>query len=135
MRRLLRLLGAKERTDELVTRISRAFQAESINASPAPAEVELDERMVLVSASAALVAEVQAPIKGTRAALIAALKRLREQLVSGDGRSPSVRLRQIRRGRAFDLTDLERVSVGLAERVLEHVRARRAVVKTRLGAR
>jgi hypothetical protein len=57
-----------------------------------------------------------------RKRLTAAFTRLRDQLVNGDGRSPSIRLRNCRTGRSFDLFRLEGVSVGHAERVLAAIR-------------
>src|SRR5205085_5838254 len=51
-----------------------------------------------------------------------AIGRLRDKLVSGDGRSPSIRLYTARPGRAFDLFTLDELSVGLSERVLAQVR-------------
>ena len=127
LRRLLLLLGAEQRSEQHVEMITRAFQHQQINASPAPAAAGLDDRIVLTARAEPGVRAPPPPLTGSRAALAAALRRLREQLVSGDGRSPSVRLRQLRRGRAFDLAQLDRVSVGMAERVLEQIRARRSV--------
>ena len=128
LRRLLRLLGSDRRTDELVAKLTGAFTQHQISFTPPIADVGFDDRIVLVPASPAAVKPVAAPpLSGSRAALIGALRRLREQLVSGDGRSPSVRLRGLRRGRAFDLMALERVSVGMAERVMAQIRARKAV--------
>lgn len=129
LRRLLRLLGSEHRTNELVTRIATAFQRKGIEVSAELQSVPLDERLVL----AARVPERPVPSvrpaadSAGRGALIAALRRLREQLVSGDGRSPSVRLRQTRRGRAFDLMELDKISVGTAERLLAQVRASKPV--------
>jgi tellurite resistance protein/RecA/RadA recombinase len=125
LRRLLRLLGSERRTDALVTKISRAFQADGIQASVDPGEADLDQRMVLTARAPSAAPAGSAVIAGSRASLVAALRRLREQLVSGDGRSPSVRLRQLRRGRAFDLMALDRISIGMAERVLAQVCARK----------
>jgi len=56
-----------------------------------------------------------------------AVARLREKLVSGDGRSPSVRLSKIRPSSAFDLHSLEGVSVGMSERVVALLRDSRPV--------
>ncbi|HVV88664.1 MAG TPA: DUF4011 domain-containing protein, partial [Kofleriaceae bacterium] len=128
LRRMLRLLGSDRRDDDLIGRLVRTLVAQHISFTPALTDVGLDERVVLTPASAPPVRTSQAiAVSGSRAGLLAALRRLREQLVSGDGRSPSVRLRAVRRGRSFDLTALERVSVGLAERVMAQVRARKAV--------
>jgi hypothetical protein len=54
----------------------------------------------------------------TRDALLTALKHLRERLVSGDGRSPSVRLYRASTGKHFDLAQLDRVITGRSERVV-----------------
>jgi hypothetical protein len=58
-----------------------------------------------------------------RVRLVRALSRLRDQLVSGDGRSPSVRLRQTRTGRSVDLALLDVVSEGHGARTLALVEA------------
>lgn len=127
LRRLLLLLGTDQRSDQHVELITRAFQHQQIDASPMPSLAGLDDRIVLTPRAERGPRATPAPLTGSRAALAAALRRLREQLVSGDGRSPSVRLRQLRRGRAFDVAQLDRVSVGMAQRALEQIRARRAV--------
>jgi len=64
----------------------------------------------------------------TRDALITALKHLRERLVSGDGRSPSVRLYRASSGRHFDLAQLDRVIEGRSER-RSRVRTMRDIVR------
>jgi AAA domain/Protein of unknown function (DUF4011) len=128
LRRLLRLLGSEQRTDELLAKLDEAFTRHHIAVTPHLAEVSLDERLALLpSAPLPVKGAAAPPMSASRAALLEALRRLREQLVSGDGRSPSVRLRQVRRGRAFDLTALEKVSVGMAERVMAQLRARKPV--------
>ncbi|MDX2088369.1 MAG: AAA domain-containing protein [Kofleriaceae bacterium] len=127
LRRLLRLLGSEQRSEHHVSTITNAFRERRISARPSPESAGLDDRMVLVASAARGARITPAPLTGSRAALVEALRRLREQLVSGDGRSPAVRLRQLRKGRAFDLALLERVSIGSAERVLEQLRARRTV--------
>lgn len=53
----------------------------------------------------------------TRDALMGSLKHLRERLVSGDGRSPSIRLYRASTGRHFDLAALDRVISGRADRI------------------
>lgn len=127
LRRLLLLLGVDQRSDAHVELLTRAFRDQQIDASPTVATAGLDDRMVLTARSERGPRATPPPMTGSRAALAAALRRLREQLVSGDGRSPSVRLRQVRRGRAFDLAQLDRVSVGMAQRALEQIRASRIV--------
>ncbi len=53
----------------------------------------------------------------TRDALVVALKHLRERLVSGDGRSPSIRLYRTRSEKHFDLAQLDRAVAGRCERI------------------
>lgn len=129
LRRLLRLLGYDRRSPEAVARLAALLRAHGVEASEELGAVGLDQRLRLVAPLADVVekARPSQTSRTAREALIGALRRLREQLVSGDGRSPSVRLRRPRRGRAFDLMDLESVSVGLAERVLAQVKALKTV--------
>jgi tellurite resistance protein len=129
LRRLLLLLGTDQRSDQHLELIARAFQHQHIEAAPPPASAGLDDRIMLTARveRSETGRATPPPLSGSRAALAAALRRLREQLVSGDGRSPSVRLRQLRRGRSFDLAQLDRVSVGMAQRAFEQIRARRSV--------
>ena len=128
LRRLLRMLGSDARDESLVARLGHVIGQRRIAATPPLAQAGLDDRIVLApTAPAAPKPAPAAALPASRKGLMDALRRLREQLVSGDGRSPSVRLRSVRRGRAFDLAALERVSVGSAERVMAQVRARRAV--------
>lgn len=130
LRRLLRLVGTDRRTPDAVAKIQSLLAQRSVSSSADLSTAGLDERLKLtttVRTGELGAARPPRESSGARAMLTSALRRLREQLVSGDGRSPSVRLRQARRGRAFDLMDLERVSVGLAERVVAQVRAGRAV--------
>lgn len=53
-----------------------------------------------------------------RDSLLTALKHLRERLVSGDGRSPSIRLYRAASGRHFDLARLDGVIAGRSERIV-----------------
>lgn len=76
LRRLLRLLGSERRTDALVTKISRAFQADGIRASVDPGEADLDQRMVLTAHAPAAAPAAPAVVSGSRASLVAALRRL-----------------------------------------------------------
>ena len=125
LRRLLRLLGVDRRTDLIADRIKAACRTRGIETTSDFRTVPLDQRIDLVAPATfrdGEAGERPAAVAPSRAGLMSALRRLREQLVSGDGRSPSVRLRKARHGRAFDLMDLERVSVGLSERVLTNVR-------------
>ena len=124
MRRLLKLLGIDRRTDDVADRIARALQTRGIEASVDLRTFPLDQRIDLVAPATYRDADPRPSLAGqsSRDGLTSGLRRMRDQLVSGDGRSPSVRLRRAQRGRAFDLVELERVSVGLAERVLTHIR-------------
>jgi AAA domain/Protein of unknown function (DUF4011) len=128
LRRMLRLLGAERRNADALTKLQDAFARHHITAAPSLEQLDdLDARITLTPAAPAPVKASAPLLSGSRASLQAALRRLRDELVSGDGRSPSVRLREPRRGRSFDLTSLERVSVGMAERVMAQVRARKSV--------
>lgn len=124
LRRLLRLCGNDKRTVDVINTIVEAFRARGIVTDVDLHAFPLDQRIDLVAPKVAAGPEIKRPLEipASREGLASALRRLREQLVSGDGRSPSVRLRKTRRGRAFDLMDLDRVSVGLADRVLMQVR-------------
>ncbi len=53
----------------------------------------------------------------TRDGLLVALKHLRERLVSGDGRSPSIRLYRASSGKHFDLAQLDRAVTARSERI------------------
>ncbi len=120
--RLARLLGSAEVTSAICGRIQAALDAAQLRA-PLPLDAtRADERLVLIGpAPVAAVPPPAAPIDADRAALLRALGRLRDDLVSGDGRSPSVRIREVRKGRTFDLASLERTSVGAGERALATV--------------
>jgi tellurite resistance protein/RecA/RadA recombinase len=131
LRRLLLMLGSEQLSDESVGRIARVFDDHDIQADPALATAGFDDRIALTARAKRALQEPSQPPSppplGSRTALSQALRRLRDQLVSGDGRSPSVRLRQLRGGRAFDLALLDKVSVGMAQRVVEQIRARKTV--------
>ena len=127
LRRLLRLLGADQHTNELAAKLEVTLTRQRITIDKRLSDVGLDEPLVLTPAVQLTRGAAVTPLTGSRPALVAALRRLREQLVSGDGRSPSVRLRGTRRGRAFDLAALEKISLGQGLRVLTQVRARKAV--------
>lgn len=126
LRRLLRLLGATSPTGELLTQLRALFAARGIVADADLEQVELDHRIHLEAPAARLEPPSSPPapeLEASRQNLVRALTRLREQLVSGDGRSPSVRVRSARRGRTFDLHELEKVSAGRAERALQQLRS------------
>lgn len=129
LRRLLRLLGGTSRTSQLLTQMRALFAARGIVTEADLEHVGLDERIHLEAPSARREPPPSPPpaeLEPSRQNLIRALIRLREQLVSGDGRSPSVRARCARRGQIFDLHELERVSAGRAERALQQLRSREA---------
>lgn len=127
-RRLLRLIGQAEVNEGAVLAIEGAFEARSVSATPSLRRAQLDDVLQL---SAPLPEGAEAQASGpdnsdpSRQQLIRGLSRLRDQLISGDGRSPSVRLRVLRNERAFDVARLERISLGMGERTLAQVRAGR----------
>jgi hypothetical protein len=120
LRRLCRLLGDMEGAESSRVRIASELEARSITADPTVQDADLDRPLELTVASVAeevvpVVDDEDAP---ARQRLCVALSRLRDQLVSGDGRSPSIRLRLCRTGRAVDMHALESLSVGHAERAI-----------------
>ncbi|BCD98644.1 hypothetical protein MARGE09_P2845 [Marinagarivorans cellulosilyticus] len=123
-RRLFRLTGESRFTEKVRRVLHRAAANSGVDIEPALTE-DLDGQHRLVSQKAAentsSVKPAVAPSEATQR-LLHTVSKLRDKLVSGDGRSPSVRLREIRRGRSFDCYQLEGISVGLAERVIELVR-------------
>ncbi len=123
-RRLLRIAGAKVEDAAARERVGGLLLARQITAEPALADCPADTVMLLT----APVVEAQPQrepreLDEARQSVIAGLARLRDELISGDGRSPSVRLRSTRRGRAFDLFKLDAVRTGAAERALTLVRS------------
>ena len=126
LRRLCRLIGDGEGRSETRERIASELDERSITAEPPISDVELDQLVDLV----APVREEDEPVEldddaPARQRLLGALGRLRDQLVSGDGRSPSIRLRRCRTGRSVDLHRLEALSVGHGDRTLALVAAGR----------
>lgn len=121
-RRLLRLSGAAKNSESARLDLHGAAIRAGVSIEPALSE-ELDYLHKLVpvgpvvapSADAAAT-HVSSDELGER--LRKAIVRLRDKLISGDGRSPSIRMRVVRLGRAFDLFQLEDVATGLAERTL-----------------
>ena len=122
-RRLLRLTGETRFTDKVRKELHLAASKAGINIEPELTQ-ELDAHHQLVCQDPPCELSVAPPIAVGEATqrLLTTLAKLRDKLVSGDGRSPSVRLRDIRRGRSFDCYQLEGISVGLSERVVELVR-------------
>jgi hypothetical protein len=122
LRRLLRLLGVDTRDAQALDRIQTALSEAGLTHTVELSSIGLDEPLVLVGQPvAALAPDVQAAPD----ALKRAIARLRDELVSGDGNSPSVRMRDIRPGRAFDLFALSKISVGHAERCLALIESNR----------
>ncbi len=129
LRRLLRLLGYERREQAVVQDVARALKERAIEADKDLALVEMDRRVHLTALVADELQPGQHARDASREGLRVALTRMRDLLVSGDGRSPSVRLRKIRHGRSFDLSELNSVSVGAAERALTRIRSgKRAVL-------
>jgi len=133
VQRMARLLGDREATDASRALIAERVVAMGLIATPDLAQAELTRTIELgltEETRARLDAEehpsVPLPEQPGRAQLTQALTRLRDQLVSGDGRSPSIRLRACVRGRSFDLFGLESMSVGHAERTLALVQERQS---------
>jgi hypothetical protein len=126
-RRLVRLVGHEALTPEALGAFEGAFVSRAVETKPALDRVRLDDLIELFPKPRVEVAAATAApaLAESRAALLKGLARLRDQLISGDGRSPSVRLRAVRAGRSFDLFALEQISVGMAERALAQVQAGR----------
>ncbi len=130
--RLLRIVGTPRWADELLPVIEAAVAPHQLllDAPPTVAEdgtirTEQVLHFRLTDAEIARREEAAAASRTnelanaqTRDALITALKHLRERLVSGDGRSPSVRLYRASPGRHFDLAQLDRVIAGRSERIV-----------------
>lgn len=129
LRPLLRLIGETRRDDATLARLSAALEHADLFTPADLATIGLDETIVLSSKHATETAKPVASLP--RDALQRAIQRLRDELISGDGRSPSVRLREARIGRAFDLAALSRISVGHADRCLALAQDGRRVVLVR----
>lgn len=131
-RRLLRIIGAPHEDLGALDRVSKVFDGRGIEATPPLSEARLDDAVRLLATRRGAPTTGPAPeLDASRTAVIAALTRLRDELVSGDGRSPAVRLRRLVRGRTFDLAKLDEFHVGAAERALTLVTAgRRAPLVT-----
>ncbi|MCA9615665.1 MAG: TerB family tellurite resistance protein, partial [Myxococcales bacterium] len=123
LRRLLKLAGADHVTPPALALLNDAMRRHGVRCEAELQNVTLDEPLALRSQGlASTPSRPSLRPDGSRAGLMRALARLRDQLVSGDGRSPSVRVRRLRSGQTFDLHALENTSVGLAERALMQVR-------------
>ncbi len=126
-RRLLRLAGVQAATPEALAPLAQLFVERGIEVMPPLERAPLDSPLRLVSTRRAQSAPPP-QLDASRQALIAAVARLRDELISGDGRSPSVRLRRLVRGRCFDLVALDAIRPGTAERTLALVRGGREAV-------
>lgn len=116
LKRLLRLVGESVRSPEVIARLSTAIASAGLQVSADLVTIALDAPFVIE------LCQVRPPVDQQPAAqagaIERAIQRLRDELISGDGHSPSVRLREIRLGRSFDVALLSRISVGHGERVL-----------------
>lgn len=126
MRRLLRLLGVATREPDALKRVNEALARAGLRADADLAAIDLDESFALIPLQP--MAEAAPASRPPPDALKRAIARLRDELVSGDGNSPSVRLRDIRGGRSFDMAALSKVSLGHAERCLALIQAGRRTV-------
>ncbi len=132
-RRLLRLIGAEEDDRGALASVAGFMEQREIDVVPPLSSVPLDARVTLRARAAHArgeAAPAHAPeLPADRKALSDALARLRDSLISGDGRSPAVRLRSADRSRrVFDLFRLEAVRKGAPERALTLLQAGKAAV-------
>ena len=125
LRQLLRLVGETRREGAVLARLAAALERADLSTSADFAIVDLDG---IIALSPRHATAIVTPPPLPRDALLRAIQRLRDELISGDGRSPSVRLREVRVGRAFDLAALSRISVGHADRCLTLAQDARRVV-------
>lgn len=130
--RLLRIVGKTAWDDTVRSLMLQTAKAHYLELAAEPTATEdgtmrldqpllflLTEKEALRRDQATHEAETNALAQAkTRDALLTALKHLRERLVSGDGRSPSVRLYRANTGKHFDLSQLDRVITGRSERVV-----------------
>lgn len=127
LRRLLRMIGVYRSSPEMNERLAKMARGNGLDFDPVLSE-DLDSihRMELLPGVATPSIELpEAPTQGRgpdSERLRRALARLRDKLISGDGRSPSIRMQVCRSGRSVDLYELEGVSIGLAERTLTLLR-------------
>lgn len=132
LRRLCHLLGLTSCSPQALVTIRQALASHRITPEVDLAALDDLDTVILLRVDAPTVAPPSRRVAGpAHPRLVRALTRLRDRLVSGDGRSPSIRTYEARPGRSFDLKSLDRVSVGLGERVLVSVRggARAQLVK------
>lgn len=128
LRRLLKFLGARaDNWRSHIPALQRILDKYGLESSP---EIKGDNQSLTYDSSVVLTCDQhkRSSAEQTKATLtsrdkaidllVHGVRKLRGELVSGDGRSPSVRLRGEQKGRAFDLTRLDLLSVGRAERTM-----------------
>ena len=123
-RRLLRLSGVAKNSEAVRRDLHHKAQRAGVSIDPELSdELDLVHRLAPVDVVGESISPVIPQPQGSADELALRLRKaisgLRDKLISGDGRSPSIRLRAVRLGRAFDLHQLEDVATGLAERALE----------------
>ncbi len=130
--RILRILGESVWRTELWPVIESAAATHHLVAAALPSsdengKVRMGQSLTFcLSAEEAKRRDMEASLAPTdgitnvkdRDSLLTALKHLRERLVSGDGRSPSIRLYRAASGRHFDLARLDAVIAGRSERIV-----------------
>lgn len=117
LRRLMRLLGGSTREALLMT-MEASLRHYNLRAPADLKTLDLDTPFAVeLIHPAPVVAAAAASLEPAREQLRRGVLRLRDELVSGDGRSPSVRLRVAGRF-AVDLSELDAISEGLSERIL-----------------
>jgi hypothetical protein len=127
LRRLFHLLGQRGRSAEALDLVNRTLLVHSVRCELDLSAVDDLDAVIRLWTDTPAPASGQLPARSasvdpTNQKLIRAIAKLRDRLVSGDGRSPSIRMHDIRPGRGFDLKTLDRVSLGLGERALATVR-------------
>lgn len=125
-RRLLRLAGKPETAADGLAQVIELFAARNIESHPAIDNAALDQMLRLTAPQRTAPSKQPVELDASRQALLGAITKLRDELVSGDGRSPAVRLRSARPGRVFDLTRLDQIRPGTAERVVQLLSAGRS---------
>ena len=130
--RVLRILGAKAWQEGFLTVLGKAaaphqLQLDSPPASDPQGSIRPDQNLNFSLTDYGRLSRGKSTETNTtdefskvkdRDSLLIALKHLRERLVSGDGRSPSIRLYRAAAGRHFDLARLDSVISGRSERIV-----------------
>lgn len=123
-RRLLRLSGVAKNSASARLELHGAAERAGVSIDPVLSdELDMLHRLAPIGPLREVAPSAGTSLRGSPDELSERLRkavaRLRDKLISGDGRSPSIRMRNVRVGRAFDLFQLEDVATGLAERALE----------------